>query len=107
MPAEIDWTQYRSLTHLLEEAFRKYADRKAYVCMDKAMTFGELDRLSQNMGAWLQGLGLQPGARVAIMLPNVLQYPVAMAAVLRAGYTVATTTCLRPSRLTIKLCRRD
>ena len=54
VPAEIDWTQYRSLTHLLEEAFRKYADRKAYVCMDKAITYAELDRMSQQMGAWLQ-----------------------------------------------------
>ncbi|HEY1044785.1 MAG TPA: AMP-binding protein, partial [Telluria sp.] len=98
VPAEIDWTQYRSLTHLLEEAFRKYADRKAYVCMDKAMTFGELDRMSQNMGAWLQNLGLKPGARVAIMLPNVLQYPVAMAAVLRAGYTVVNVNPLYTPR---------
>jgi long-chain acyl-CoA synthetase len=98
VPAEIDWTQYRSLTHLLEEAFRKYADRKAYVCMDKAMTFGELDRLSQDMGAWLQSLGLAPGARVAIMLPNVLQYPVAMAAVLRAGYTVVNVNPLYTPR---------
>ncbi|HEU4851877.1 MAG TPA: long-chain-fatty-acid--CoA ligase [Telluria sp.] len=98
VPAEIDWTQYRSLTHLLEEAFRKYADRKAYVCMDKAMTYGELDRMSQNMGAWLQNLGLAPGARVAIMLPNVLQYPVAMAAVLRAGYTVVNVNPLYTPR---------
>jgi long-chain acyl-CoA synthetase len=98
VPAQIDWTQYRSLTHLLEEAFHKYADRKAYACMGKSMTFAELDRMSQQMAAWLQGRGLQPGARVAIMLPNVLQYPVAMAAVLRAGYTIVNVNPLYTAR---------
>jgi long-chain acyl-CoA synthetase len=98
VPAEIDWTQYRSLTHLLEEAFRKYADRKAYVCMDKSITYGKLDQLSQQLGAWLQGKGLKKGARVAIMLPNVLQYPVAMAAVLRAGYTIVNVNPLYTPR---------
>jgi long-chain acyl-CoA synthetase len=98
VPAEIDATQYRSVTHLLEESFRKYADRNAYVCMDKFMTYGELDQLSQKMGAWLQSKGLQPGARVAIMLPNVLQYPVAMVAILRAGYTVVNVNPLYTPR---------
>jgi long-chain acyl-CoA synthetase len=98
VPQEIDWTQYRSLTHLLEEAFQKYADRKAYACMGKSMTFAELDRLSARMAAWLQSRGLQPGARVAIMLPNVLQYPVAMAAVLRAGYTIVNVNPLYTAR---------
>jgi long-chain acyl-CoA synthetase len=98
VPAEIDWTQYRSLTHLLEESFRKYADRKAYVCMDKSITYGKLDQLSQQLGAWLQGKGLKKGARVAIMLPNVLQYPVAMAAVLRAGYTIVNVNPLYTPR---------
>jgi long-chain acyl-CoA synthetase len=98
VPAEIDWTQYRSLTHLLEEAFHKYADRKAYACMGKSMTFAELDRMSARMAAWLQGRGLKKGARVAIMLPNVLQYPVAMAAVLRAGYTIVNVNPLYTAR---------
>ncbi|MDM5177770.1 long-chain fatty acid--CoA ligase [Massilia sp. DJPM01] len=98
VPAEIDYTQYRSLTHLLEEAFRKYADRKAYVCMDKSITYSELDRMSAQMGAWLQSRGLKPGARVAIMLPNVLQYPVAMAAVLRAGYVIVNVNPLYTPR---------
>ncbi|MCE3603042.1 long-chain fatty acid--CoA ligase [Massilia sp. P8910] len=98
VPAEIDYTQYRSLTHLLEEAFRKYADRKAYVCMDKSITYAELDRMSAQMGAWLQSRGLKPGARVAIMLPNVLQYPVAMAAVLRAGYVIVNVNPLYTPR---------
>jgi long-chain acyl-CoA synthetase len=98
MPTEIDPTQYRSVTHLLEESFRKYADRNAYVCMDKFLTYGELDKLSLRMGAWLQSKGLQPGARVAIMMPNVLQYPVAMAAVIRAGYMVVNVNPLYTPR---------
>jgi long-chain acyl-CoA synthetase len=98
VPAEIDWTQYRSLTHLIEEAFAKYADRKAYVCMDRAITFADLDRMSQQMGAWLQSKGLKQGARVAIMLPNVLPYPVALVAALRAGYTVVNVNPLYTPR---------
>ncbi|MES2259769.1 MAG: long-chain fatty acid--CoA ligase [Pseudomonadota bacterium] len=98
VPAEIDATQYSSVVHLMEESFRKYADHKAYVCMDKFLTFGELDSLSQRMGAWLQSKGLQQGARVAIMLPNVLQYPVAMAAILRAGYVVVNVNPLYTPR---------
>ena len=98
VPAEIDWTQYRSLTHLLEEAFRKYAGRKAYACMDSFITYAELDKLSQQMGAWLQSRGMEKGARVAIMLPNVLQYPVAMAAVLRAGYVIVNVNPLYTPR---------
>ena len=96
--ADIDPTQYRSLTHLLEEAFRKYADRKAYACMGKSITFAELDAMSQKMAAWLQCRGLKPGARVAIMLPNVLQYPVALAAVLRAGYVIVNVNPLYTPR---------
>jgi long-chain acyl-CoA synthetase len=98
MPAEIDVTQYRSITHLLDESFSKFADRNAYVCMDKFLTYGELDKLSRQMGAWLQSKGLKPGARVAIMMPNVLQYPVAMAAVLRAGYVVVNVNPLYTPR---------
>ena len=98
VPAEIDCTQYRSVTHLLEESFQKYAERNAFVCMDKFLTYRELDKLSAQMGAWLQSRGLQPGARVAIMLPNVLQYPVALAAILRAGYTVVNVNPLYTPR---------
>lgn len=98
VPAEIDYTQYRSLVHLLEEAFQKYASRNAYVCMGKYMTYAEVDVLSRKLGAWLQSRGLKKGARVAIMMPNVLQYPVAMAAVLRAGYTVVNVNPLYTPR---------
>ena len=98
VPAEIDCTQYRSLAHLFEESFRKYADRPAYACMGKTITFRQLDQMSQQMGAWLQGRGLKQGARVAIMMPNVLQYPVALAAALRAGYTVVNVNPLYTAR---------
>jgi long-chain acyl-CoA synthetase len=95
---EIDPAQYRSLTHLLEEAFRKYADRKAYICMDKSITYADVDRMSAQMAAWLQSRGMKQGARVAIMMPNVLQYPVAMAAALRAGYTIVNVNPLYTPR---------
>jgi long-chain acyl-CoA synthetase len=98
VPAEIDNTQYSSVTHLLEESFRQFADRNAYVCMDKFLTYREVDQMSRQMGAWLQDKGLEKGARVAIMLPNVLQYPVAMAAILRAGYTVVNVNPLYTPR---------
>lgn len=98
VPAEIDYTQYRSLAHLLQDAFQKYASRRAYVCMDKFLTYAELDSLSSRLGAWLQSLGLEKGARVALMMPNVLQYPVAIAAVLRAGYTVVNVNPLYTPR---------
>ncbi|WP_317202278.1 long-chain fatty acid--CoA ligase [Janthinobacterium sp.] len=98
VPTEIDADQYRSLVHLQEEAFRKYADRKAYVCMDKFLTYAEIDAYSQRLGAWLQSRGMKKGARVAIMMPNVLQYPIALAAILRAGYTVVNVNPLYTPR---------
>ncbi|SNT26935.1 long-chain acyl-CoA synthetase [Noviherbaspirillum humi] len=98
VPATIDYTRYRSLVHLLEESFQQYASRNAYVCMDKFMTYRELDQLSCKLGAWLQAQGLAKGARVAVMMPNILQYPVAMAAILRAGYTVVNVNPLYTAR---------
>ena len=98
VPAEIDYTRYRSLVHLLEEAFQNYAPRKAYICMGRALTYAQVDALSQRLGAWLQSRGLEKGARVALMMPNVLQYPVALAAVLRAGYTVVNVNPLYTAR---------
>lgn len=98
IPAEIDITQYRSLVHLMEEAFRKYADRPAYICMGKSITFAEVDALSKKFGAWLQSKGLQKGARVAVMMPNVLQYPIAIPAILRAGYVVVNVNPLYTPR---------
>lgn len=98
VPAEIDASQYRSLAQLLEESFRDYADRRAFICMDKAITYAELDRLSGDFAAWLQARGLKPGARVAIMMPNVLQYPVVLAGVLRAGMVVVNVNPLYTPR---------
>lgn len=98
VPAEIDASQFRSLAQLLEHSFRTYADRRAFVCMDKAITYGELDRMSAQFAAWLQSRGLRPGARVAIMMPNVLQYPVVLAAVLRAGFVVVNVNPLYTPR---------
>jgi long-chain acyl-CoA synthetase len=85
VPADVDTSAYSSLSALFEESFRTYRDRKAYVCMDKAITFGDIDAMSRAFGAFLQQKGLKRGDRVAIMLPNVLQYPVVLSAVLRAG----------------------
>ncbi|MCC2101141.1 MAG: AMP-binding protein, partial [Hyphomicrobiales bacterium] len=81
-----------------EDSFKKYANDKAYVCMDKAITFGDIDRMSRDFGAYLQGRGLKQGDRVAIMMPNVLQYPVALAAVLRAGFIAVNVNPLYTPR---------
>jgi long-chain acyl-CoA synthetase len=98
IPAEIDVTQYQSLVQLLEESFKKFADRKAYACMGKTLTYAQIDQLSLQVATWLQGRGLAKGARVAIMMPNILQYPVVMAAVLRAGYSVVNVNPLYTPR---------
>jgi len=98
VPADIDPSVYPSLVSLLEESFGKYRDAEAYVCMGKAINFGEIDALSAALAAWLQGRGLKKGARVAIMMPNVLQYPVALAAVLRAGCIAVNVNPLYTAR---------
>jgi long-chain acyl-CoA synthetase len=98
VPHEINTEQFRSLTHLLEESFKKNAAKPFSVCMDRWMSYGQLDELSSALGAWLQGLGLEPGARVAIMLPNVPQFAVTMAAILRAGYTCVNVNPLYTAR---------
>lgn len=98
VPAEIDPARYRSLVHLLEESFRKFAGQNAYVCMDKRLTYAEVDDHSRKLGAWLQSTGMEKGGRVAVMMPNVLQYPIAVAAALRAGYTVVNVNPLYTAR---------
>ncbi|AKJ31447.1 long-chain-fatty-acid--CoA ligase [Caldimonas brevitalea] len=98
VPPEIDCTRYDSVPALMEESFRKYAQRNAAMCMERPITFGEVDQLSTALGAWLQGKGLQRGARVAIMMPNVLQYVVAIPAVLRAGFVVVNVNPLYTPR---------
>ncbi|MDY0107628.1 MAG: AMP-binding protein [Giesbergeria sp.] len=98
VPHDVDPDQYRSAAHLLEEAMRKHASSPFSVCMERWMSYGDLDRHSAALGAWLQGQGLEPGARVAIMLPNVPQFAVTMAAVLRAGYTCVNVNPLYTAR---------
>jgi long-chain acyl-CoA synthetase len=98
VPADIDTTQYKSVVALFEESFAKYAAREAYICMDKKLTYRQLDDLSRALGAYLQSKGLKKGDRVAVMMPNVLQYPVAVAGVLRAGFTVVNVNPLYTPR---------
>ncbi|BCQ24270.1 long-chain fatty acid--CoA ligase [Caballeronia sp. NK8] len=98
VPAEIDASAYRSVSELLVDSFRANRDRRAFVCMGQSITYAELDAMSRKLAAWFQKRGMQPGARVALMMPNVLQYPVAIAAVLRAGYIVVNVNPLYTPR---------
>ncbi|WP_175979643.1 long-chain-fatty-acid--CoA ligase [Caballeronia zhejiangensis] len=98
VPAEIESDRYRSVTDLLEQSFRLYAGKPAFACMGASISYAKLDALSRDLAAWLQSTGLRKGARVAIMMPNVLQYPVALAAILRAGYVVVNVNPLYTPR---------
>jgi long-chain acyl-CoA synthetase len=98
VPADIDASQYTSLVQLMEESFKKHASRSAYSFMGKEITFGQTDALSRVFAAYLQGLGLAKGDRVAIMMPNVPQYPIAVAAILRAGFVVVNVNPLYTAR---------
>ena len=98
VPAEIDVNQYASLREVLEESCAKFGSRPAYSCMGRTITFAELDRLSAAFGAFLQGRGLTKGTRVALMMPNVLQYPVCLFGILRAGCTVVNVNPLYTPR---------
>jgi long-chain acyl-CoA synthetase len=97
-PKEVTWDQYKSIGALFEDSCKKYADRPAFTCMGKTISFGELDRLSRDFGAWLQAKGLKKGDRVALMMPNVLQYPVALFGILRAGLVVVNVNPLYTAR---------
>ncbi len=98
VPADIDTAQYPSLVALIEESFTKYADRTAYRFMGHSIGYAETDEQSRALAAYLQGLGLARGDRVALMMPNVPQYPAAVAAVLRAGYVVVNVNPLYTAR---------
>ena len=98
VPADIDISQYPSLVALMEEAFKKNASKVAYSYMGKDVTFGETDSLSVAFGTYLQGLGFAKGDRIAIMMPNVPQYPIAVAAILRAGFVVVNVNPLYTPR---------
>ena len=98
VPAEINIAQYKSLVELIEESFKKYRDASAYKFMGKSISFGQVDDLSRAFAAYLQSLGLEKGDRVAVMMPNVPQYPVAVAGVLRAGLVVVNVNPLYTPR---------
>jgi long-chain acyl-CoA synthetase len=98
VPADIDVAQYESLVQLLDEAFKKYGSLPAYSCMGATLTYKQLDENSAAIGAWLQSKGLGKGKRVAIMMPNILQYPVVLCGVLRAGATVVNVNPLYTPR---------
>lgn len=98
VPADIDPSRYPSLVAMLEEGFTAYADREACTCMGRTLTYRELDEASRALAGWLQSRGLKNGVRVAIMMPNVLQYPVAISAILRAGCTVVNVNPLYKRR---------
>ena len=98
VPSDIDTSQYPSLVALMEEAFAKHSSKVAYSFMGKELNFAEVDAQSKAFASYLQGLGLQRGDRVALMMPNIPQYPVAVAAVLRAGYVVVNVNPLYTAR---------
>ncbi|MFM1764683.1 MAG: Long-chain-fatty-acid--CoA ligase [Pseudomonadota bacterium] len=98
VPAEIDASQYDSLVSLMEESFSKFADRTAYSFMGHNIGYRETDVKSQALAAYFQSLGLEKGDRVAVMMPNVPQYPVAVAAILRAGLVVVNVNPLYTPR---------
>ncbi len=98
VPADIDVRAYNSLVQLMEESFQKYGSRVAYSFMGKETTYAETDTLSQTLAAYFQGLGLQKGDRIAIMMPNVPQYPITVAAILRAGFVVVNVNPLYTPR---------
>ncbi|WP_274709160.1 long-chain-fatty-acid--CoA ligase [Nitratireductor luteus] len=98
VPAEIGPFEHESLGSMMVESCRKYGDRPAFTCMGKTLSFSELEKGSTDFSAYLQSLGLKKGARVAIMMPNVLQYPVVMMAILRAGYVVVNVNPLYTPR---------
>jgi len=98
MPAEIGPLAYQSIGDLLAESVKKFSSRPAFTCMDKTLTYSDVGQMSQSFAAFLQSKGMAKGARVAIMMPNVLQYPVVMMAVLRAGYTVVNVNPLYTPR---------
>lgn len=98
VPANVDTEAYNSIVEILEEMMKKYADKTAFVCMDTSLTFKELDQYSSQFGAYLRSRGLEPGDKIALMMPNLLQYPIALFGALRAGLVVVNTNPLYTPR---------
>ena len=98
VPANINTEDYPTLLSMVEEAFNKYASKPAFSCMGKELTFSDVDKLSRDFGAYLHSRGLEPGDRIALMMPNLLQYPIALFGAMRAGLTVVNTNPLYTPR---------
>ena len=98
LAANIDINKYPNLNAFIDEALKKFANKPAFYCMGKTISYKEVDRMSNQLGAYLQSRGLKPGDRVAIMMPNGLQYPVALFACIRAGLVVVNTNPLYTGR---------
>ena len=98
VPADIDITRYASMLDMMEESFKKFAGQSAYSFMGKELSYKQVDELSQTFGVYLQGLGLVKGDRVAVMMPNVLQYPIAVVGIMRAGFTLVNVNPLYTAR---------
>ena len=98
VPTEINTESFTSLGQFLESSFEKHAQNPFSVCMERWMSFAELDRHSAAMGAWLQQQGLASDARIALMLPNIPQFAVTMSGILRAGFTCVNVNPLYTAR---------
>jgi long-chain acyl-CoA synthetase len=98
VPADINPDIYPMLVDMIDASLKKFGDAPAFVCMGKSLTFNEVDRLSDQFGAYLQSKGLKPGDRIAIMMPNLLQYPIALFGALRAGLVIVNTNPLYTPR---------
>ena len=98
LAANIDVDKYPNLNAFISEAMQKFAAKPAFYCMGKTLTYGEADKMSMQLAGYLQSRGLKPGDRVAIMMPNLLQYPIALFACIRAGLIVVNTNPLYTPR---------
>src|SRR5687768_10092155 len=99
VPPEVDVDAFKNLVQLFENSFNLYRDRDAFTCMGKSITYSDLDKLSRAFGAYLQkSLGLKKGDRIAIQMPNILQYPIALYGAIRAGLVVVNTNPLYTPR---------
>lgn len=99
VPAEIDVNEYASINHIINDCFKKFKDRPSFHCMGKGYTYGELQELSERFASYLQiELGLKKGDRIALMMPNILQYPIALFGILRAGLVVVNVNPLYTER---------
>ena len=98
VPAEIDPGEYSSILDIFDQSCKQFADRTAYINFDRKMSYAELDRLSRDFAAWLQSQGVQQGDRIALMMPNILQYPVALFGAMRAGMVIVNTNPMYTAR---------